>query len=127
MKTLIIFDLKETLVTSNKKLKVKQNYIKELATKADLMLYSIAEPWTYSVLSKFQNLFDGFKEIFLVRQKRIRDLESYRPLYEKIIVIGDDENAEIAFAITLGYDSLLARPITSLEDEVNVKLKESKL
>ena len=124
MKTLIIFDLKETLVASNKTLKVKPDEIKKFAKRADLVLYSIAQPWTYAVLAKYQKMFAEFKEILLVSEKKPIDLKRYMQMYGKVIVAGDDVNAEILFANNLGFKTVTVYAETDLNADVSAALME---
>ena len=127
MKTLIIFDLKETLIASDKTQKVTLNDIKLMTAKADLILYSIAEPWTYAVLASYPKMFAEFTALLLVRKKSMKDLRPYKQLYKNIVVAGDDEKAEIAFAKSLGYGTILVGAETNLVGMVLTNLQERKL
>lgn len=102
-----IFDLKNTLVNSEGLLMINQEDIYRLKNTSDLVLYSIAEPWTFNVLREFSELFANFSAILLVDKKKPDDLRGFRKRYKKIVVIGDGEEAEIAVARTLGFEAIL--------------------
>jgi FMN phosphatase YigB (HAD superfamily) len=109
MKPLVILDLKGTIVYQNQLLDPSFVQVMQACQKlqADLVLYSIAECWTYEVLAKYKQVFDKFAYILLVKEKKKQDLQWLGKLYQTIFVIGDSLKDEVTIGNSLGYKTIL--------------------
>jgi FMN phosphatase YigB (HAD superfamily) len=109
MKPLVILDLKGTIVDQNQLL--DPSFVQAMQAcqqlQADLVLYSIAERWTYEVLAKYKRVFDKFLYILLVKEKEKQDLQWLGKRYQTIFVIGDSFKDEIRIGNSLGYKTVL--------------------
>ena len=108
MKKLIVFDFKNTLLTEQGDWLdgAQQAVLLARRSSYELLLYSMNEQWTYTMLQKFSKEFCVFTSILLVTKKIETDLKSLRNQYESVVVVGDSVKEELAFACTLNYPFL---------------------
>ena len=103
MKT-IIFDLKNTLVTSDGQFCPGALAAIKQAKGARRLLYTMNEPWTYDILQRYPKIWQQFNAIQLVTAKQVGDLRGFTP--SNTLVVGDSLTEELAFASQLGYTAI---------------------
>jgi len=74
----------------------------------ELLLYSMNEPWTYTVLGKYADAFSEFQTVLLTTKKKNDDLRPVAAAYDIALMVGDGQE-EQGIARNLGYPFLLVR------------------
>lgn len=116
--SIVIFDLKNTLVSNEGELSNQaKRLIQEVSeSSSKLWLYSIAEAWTYSVLARYKPLFALFDGVLLVKNKCVNDLAFAQEVGRQVWVIGDDCQRELAFATEIGFTPIEISSSESIYD-----------
>lgn len=105
---IVIFDLKNTLIQEDKTWVDGAKEAFELAVRyADqTVIYSMNEPWTYTVLAVWSEWFRQSSNVLLVSKKTQEDLMVYKQPDVDVMVVGDSVTEELASAELLGFASL---------------------
>ena len=98
---ILLCDLKGTIVDSNGRIRVPENFEFTKVDGARTILYSMNEAWTYDVLEKNAKLFRTFDTVLLCKVKKMEDFAQFQA--DDVLVVGDSWTEELTFAKAYGY------------------------